>query len=123
VGSWTATDETHGGTNVGGAGQTYVFNSNGTADQSYAGSTPIAGHTYDGTASATYTLTPSSTTATSGSITISYVSGNVTVSVGGTTTKIPLAPATFNWTCNGSTAVLSANTAAGTYNVNLTRQP
>lgn len=121
VGSWTATGETQGATNIGGAGQTYVFEADGTATQSYAGSAPLDGHTYAGIATATYILHPSDPAAPSGTITLTYVAGTVTITINGVTTKVPLHPATFNWTCRSDNAALSVDEPLGTVTVSLTR--
>ena len=108
VGSWVATGETEHGASVGGAGQTYVFNSNGTATQSYNNSAMLVNRVWRGTASGTYSLSPSTPSATSGTIDLSFVQGDVTING----QSFPLEPATFNWSCDQSAATLSVNTAA-----------
>jgi len=112
-----STGETEHGASVGGAGQTFVFASDGTGSQSYDNSAPLVNMTWKGTANGRYTLTPDSPTATSGTINLSYVAGNVTADG----TAIQLAPATFNWTCQKDTAVLSVTNAAGVVAVTLQR--
>jgi hypothetical protein len=119
VGAWRTTQFVYNGHDVGGAGSTTTFNAGGTGTLDYTGSAPdhisIATYQYQGSESFRYVLTDP--TGTTGSFTLTSVSGDVSaiVTTPGGATSVPLpgdAAESGTWTCDGNEASTTESVAA-----------